>query len=733
MSENDPSEEEGTPQSQELVDALSSMLRPLRLSHALQFRTNAPVSRQGEGLHKQELCFIRVVEAPPPPPEQHKPYSVRIGGGFYIPEVHRSAVQAAKEAAQRVKERSMPQRGRSQSLSEPQPSADAADASSDAKSSGGNGGAAGPVLLGRSTSPEKKRIETEEAEAEVEDYLGAPRDKRLPSGFLHGEPNPAAIPDVEGAGFRFGTYTRGEQRSHIGDRRQCGGKTRCEDYVGPAPWGDGAFRVLSSERRHSFRRLSTGSTSEDLEAAFNAPKPSSRKASKEAGKGARKASEAPAAEALGALLQALGQEYDEVTQPDIHKTECTVGGKWKVELLYMYADCPTEKTVEKPVEVVVEKEVPFIVEVERSRGVEASTGTQTTALWCAYCGAPGHSIAECPLLRLQQQVRQLELESKKPKHQDCQLCGDADHLAPNCPTLRRPTCFDACVQTDLQCQLCDKLGHIAKQCPLLAALMQKSDGATARIRVGGGWLIAPQVPGLGEPGLNEEEAIQALAAANTAGCMTKDGQVVYSKSRSPSRPRSAPGETRSVSPRSSKAQTPSSSPQRSPRDSPRTSTSAPKDQARILAAGPMGPERFKAMEQERAALSERIRDGQGKPPEQRSGFLYGTFVQGGHDKHRFSSDRGARSMYRVYRSSVSQDSAMDPSELRSASRRSSAAPQDEESDSDEYEADGCKCCHEQPQIVVIPAGSATAAIRGQRSKESSGKDASRSPSPASAR
>ncbi|CAE7658039.1 unnamed protein product [Symbiodinium microadriaticum] len=438
-------------------------------------------------------------------------------------------------------------------------------------------------------------------------------------------------------------------------------------------------------------------------------------------------------QALGALLQALGQEYDEVTQPDIHKTECTVGGKWKVELLYMYADCPTEKTVEKPVEVVVEKEVPFIVEVERSRGVEASTGSQTTALWCAYCGAPGHSIAECPLLRLQQQVRQLELESKKPKHQDCQLCGDADHLAPNCPTLRRPTCFDACVQTDLQCQLCDKLGHIAKQCPLLAALMQKSDGATARIRVGGGWLIAPQVPGLGEPGLNEEEAIQALAAANTAGCMTKDGQVVYSKSRSPSRPRSAPGETRSVSPRSSKAQTPSSSPQRSPRDSPRTSTSAPKDQARILAAGPMGPERFKAMEQERAALSERIRDGQGKPPEQRSGFLYGTFVQGGHDKHRFSSDRGARSMYRVYRSSVSQDSAMDPSELRSASRRSSAAPQDEESDSDEYEADGCKCCHEQPQIVVIPAGSATAAIRGQRSKESSGKEASRSPSPASAR
>ncbi|CAE7784754.1 DNMT3B, partial [Symbiodinium pilosum] len=660
------------------------MLRPLRLSHSLQFRPSVPVNRLGEGLHKQELCFIRVVEAPPPPPEQHKPYSVRIGGGFYIPEVHRSAVQAAKDAAQRVKERSMPQRGRSQRLSEPSvPSAQSArppDTDGGSSCSGQAAGPVGPVLLGRSASPDKKRLETEQEEAEVQDYVGTSQDKTLPSGFLHGEPNPAAIPDVEGAGFRFGTYTRGEQRSHIGDRRQCAGKTRCEDYVGPAPYGDGAFRVLSSERRHSFRRLSTGSTSEDLEAAFNARKPNSRKCSKEAGGGARPASEAPGTEALAALLQALGHEYDEasVTRPDIHKTECVVGGKWRVELLYMYADCPTEKKVEVPVEVTVEKEVPFIVEVERSRGVEASTGSQTTALWCAYCGAPGHSIAECPLLRLQQQVRQLELDAKNHKHQDCQLCGDAEHLAPNCPTLRRATCFDACVQTDLQCQLCDRTGHLAKQCPMLAALMQKSDGATARIRVGGGWLIAPQVPGLGEPGLNEAEAIQALAAANAAGAMTKDGQVVYGKSRSPSRPRSAPsGESRSVSPRSPQAQTPS--PQRT-RESPRTS--APKDQSRILAAGPMGPERFKAMEQERAALSERIREGQGKAPDQHRGFLYGTFVQGGHDKHRFSSDRGARSMYRVYRSSVSQDSALDPSELQSSRRSSTAAKDEVESGSD---------------------------------------------------
>ena len=83
------------------------------------------------------------------------------------------------------------------------------------------------------------------------------------------------------------------------------------------------------------------------------------------------------------------------------------------------------------------------------------------------------------------------------------------------------------------------------------------DGATARIRVGGGWLIAPQAPSLQvlgltctslqlhqgarfggaraergavQPkaaaevcvlGLSQAEAIQALAAANAAGAMTK--------------------------------------------------------------------------------------------------------------------------------------------------------------------------------------------------------------------
>lgn len=42
--------------------------------------------------------------------------------------------------------------------------------------------------------------------------------------------------------------------------------------------------------------------------------------------------------------------------------------------------------------------------------------------------------------------------------------------------------------------------------------------------MGGGWLIAPQVSGLGEPGLNEAEALEVLADNHVGGCLTKDGQ-----------------------------------------------------------------------------------------------------------------------------------------------------------------------------------------------------------------
>ena len=45
--------------------------------------------KTGFGSEVMRITVQELQQAPPPPPEQHKPYSVRIGGGFYIPEVHR--------------------------------------------------------------------------------------------------------------------------------------------------------------------------------------------------------------------------------------------------------------------------------------------------------------------------------------------------------------------------------------------------------------------------------------------------------------------------------------------------------------------------------------------------------------------------------------------------------------------------------------------------------------------
>ena len=69
------------------------------------------------------------------------------------------------------------------------------------------------------------------------------------------------------------------------------------------------------------------------------------------------------------------------------------------------------------------------------------------------------------------------------------------------------------------------------------------EAKAARIRVGGGWLIAPQVPGL-KDGVNENEALELLAEANTAGCLGRDGDVEYL-----GRPGSAPRPSSPTSPK----------------------------------------------------------------------------------------------------------------------------------------------------------------------------------------
>ena len=46
-----------------------------------------------------------------------------------------------------------------------------------------------------------------------------------------------------------------------------------------------------------------------------------------------------------------------------------------------------------------------------------------------------------------------------------------------------------------------------------------------------------------------------------------------------------------------------------------------------------------------------------------------TLATGSHDRHRLSSDTGPRTMYRVYRSGISTDSAMDEKTLTNLEKK----------------------------------------------------------------
>eukprot|EP00930_Biecheleria_cincta_P070440 TRINITY_DN58077_c0_g1_i1.p1 TRINITY_DN58077_c0_g1~~TRINITY_DN58077_c0_g1_i1.p1 ORF type:complete len:841 (+),score=125.27 TRINITY_DN58077_c0_g1_i1:74-2596(+) len=690
----------GHSSSKQLAEALSAFLEPLRLNHALELhRADAQVHvrRRDDGLHRQELCFIRLQEAPPPVPAPRKPPArgVRIGGGYYIPEVEQAAAAALARQAARQRERSQPRpwqqqagvalspspskssnqlpegssdkggsfatpRASSKRLSEALAAGEALKSPDVVQKSPPPQSPSGPVLLGR---PGGICTNNASANSVAMDPSSASRaaspithvEDQRPSGFAHGQLSRSASSDALATGYHFGTYTRGEARNYLGDRRQCAGKNY-EAYLGPAPRGDAAFRVLSSERRRR-ERLSASSP------------PHACNGIPVVGTANEPRCHGPGSEALDALLKALGVEpgsfasHDQAhLAPEVQKTECCVGDRWQVELCYVCAD----RTTEKPVEVIVEKQV------EAPCQPQSAVGCQTTpTTWCANCGAPGHGVPDCPLLHLQNKLRQLQLREQQlqrelQQNRGCQLCGAAVHKAADCPLLpRKPRCRDEGVQTEPSCQLCDQHGHDAPKCPMLAAALKGHEctgGQPSKVRVGGGWLLAPEVPGLGKPGLDEKKALQALASANAAGCLGQDGRIVYSDSQSQvRRPRSAPAGGRRCHPSPSSAtdatQTVGTSKVR------QSQNFAPKGASRFLGAGQLGPERFKKLEQERAILSERIRTGRGKSPEQNRGFIFGTYVPG-RQGHCFSSDTGPRNAFRVMRSGITQAATLDPSVLR---------------------------------------------------------------------
>eukprot|EP00440_Ansanella_granifera_P016408 gb/GFBE01017826.1/.p1 GENE.gb/GFBE01017826.1/~~gb/GFBE01017826.1/.p1 ORF type:complete len:744 (+),score=122.73 gb/GFBE01017826.1/:1-2232(+) len=636
-----------------LAEALVELLRPLHLDHVLELSraedTGAVhVSRRGDGLQRQELCFVRLEEAPPPtPPKKPPPTNVRIGGGFYIPELEKAAIAGLSAAAQAAAEERQQRRQRL-TLRTPSP-------------------CQSPPQQQSPRSPAQRRL-SEALEAGA--ALAEGQELVASDGGSRCEADGTSSDDIEATTYHFGTYTRGEARGVHGDRRQCPGKGRYDASAVNPVKGDAAFRVLSNERRWlgGSRPGSAGSRSKSPSAA-SAPR-----------------WHGPGAEALNALLSALGLELPAAGEgkevmPEVTRTECCIGGRWRVELCYLCADQTTVKTVEKTVERTVEKIVQ--VPVQAPKPAQADAGSQASEKCCHHCGAPGHEAMECLLKKLQEQLAQLQrcqlcgssdhtaqdCHLKPAAHQErCQLCCSSAHLAPHCRLRSHAqghNCRDAATQTELCCQLCALPGHVAPDCPLLVRMLQAQEPARPiSVRVGGGWLIGPEVPGLADGHLNQAEALRALAAAKAGNFLEESRAEVVGQGaqpKSPTRPCSAPRSGR-----------PSTSP------GPHGEGFAKKNADCFIAAEQMGPARYKRLEQERAALSERVRSGSASPERGPSGYLIGTYVQGG--KNHCSSERGPRCGFRVYRSRITKDAASSapPTPRRSTSSESFRSEEDDD-------------------------------------------------------
>eukprot|EP00930_Biecheleria_cincta_P001606 TRINITY_DN10273_c0_g1_i3.p1 TRINITY_DN10273_c0_g1~~TRINITY_DN10273_c0_g1_i3.p1 ORF type:complete len:328 (-),score=36.79 TRINITY_DN10273_c0_g1_i3:302-1285(-) len=307
------------------------------------------------------------------------------------------------------------------------------------------------------------------------------------------------------------------------------------------------------------------------------------------------------------------------------------------------------------------------------------------ALRCQLCGSPDHVASDCHL--------------KPPAEPErCQLCHFSSHLAPDCRLLHQPlhpVCRHLGIQTDEVCQLCNSCGHVAPECPMFLQLLQRhGDRRPTPVRIGGGWLIGPRVPGLPDGNLNEAEALSALASAKAATYLAPGGRTGHAGC---ARPRSAP---RSASP------------------SRPTSTDTVQPNC-FLAAETMSPSRYKLLEKKRAALSQRIQEGCHSPTRRDPrGYLVGTYLQG--SKSQCSSERRPRAGFRVLRSRVTKAAvATPPMRKPPLSEGSSSEGENEMSTQDESSLCSCissNCCCSTckwtpgqqcpPQIKVFTPGSA---------------------------
>jgi len=300
-----------------LKEALSGLLEPLGLAGKFELQgidepQKVHICRKNNSRYRNEVCFIRITEAPPtssPPastPRSRPSQSVRIGGGYHLTD-HRKAC-----TADGVPPNSL--------LIEGPPGDRHA-----------HGKVPSELLKPRKPSeppPVQRRPST----------AGVGRDSTDSSRVRYCTLEPDAT-------YSFGTFQRGVGREKHGDRRQAVGRAAYDSRVNSQA---GVFRVLSTDRR---------------------PFCQARQESSSAPGGSSDAGCGLAHEALDALLRAMGVWPVDLQRgmpesPEIVHSTSTVSGHWAVELCHVCSDRNGERIIERPpVEIVREVEKPVLQEV----------------------------------------------------------------------------------------------------------------------------------------------------------------------------------------------------------------------------------------------------------------------------------------------------------------------------------------------------------------------------------
>lgn len=412
-------------------------------------------------------------------------------------------------------------------------------------------------------------------------------DDDVPDTYGHGKPSAVTTK------YSHGAYVRGIGRQgQIGDRRQDKSAYAKYDYsaTGSAKEGmDGTFRVLSSERQRA-RRMQEAEPTPSVQKELDTTR----------------TVKGPASEALNALLVTLGLSADgEDSKPMVHRTRCSVDGKWSVELCYVCAD----------------KNVPdkVVEQVFPPAKLTSTAATQTDKTWCS----------------LNTRVRDSETMTKWPYRADssCQteeMQDDGQRPAPETA--------DSCCQAS-PCAHCGGLGHTESDCPFNVNLPQPQP-VTAQVqgpcRVGGGFLVGEPIPGL--EACDKQSARAAVAKALLERRAADDTDSSEGRRGRRPRPSSAPSGGRAVG------------------SGYRLPNGKYKDVKGMVPN--QGPEFFIALEREREELKKRIRGGSGNNLDGNAGFVMGTYDSLG-KKWAGPGSGKMHTPFRVFRSRVTAESAVD--------------------------------------------------------------------------